>query len=297
MSLDVGPGSAELAVVLVGSAFLLQIPPAVGQHALLARMRAMALRTSLGTLLLYAAPITFVTAIVGLIAAFSVVPIAGFVVIALVSSWFVTRKLIVLDLLAVQRLEKLVEKNDREKAIALAERIVASTERLPPNVWTRFSLLCAQTVSAFDIADAERIASKVDNATVVGASSWALAHTLAIYRVSLGRYEDARHILDARAGEAPSPELLEQRELLHARLDASTGQAERALESAAQRESSDWDSVRAHAYAALGRADEAREALGRIREAKGVEALEQIAERKGPAAAIAAAMTTAAAYR
>ncbi len=248
----------------------------------------------LGAIPWVAANIEWVT--VGIIL-LTVVPIAGFVVITFISLWFVTRKLIVLDLLAVQRLEKLVEKNDREKAIDLAGRIVASTQRLPPNVWTRFGLLCAQTVSAFDIADAERIASQLDEPTVVGASSWALAHTLAIYRVSLGRYEDARNILDHRAGDAPSPELLEQRDLLHARLDASTGQAERALEAAAKRESSDWDSVRAHAYAALGRADEAREALARIREAKGVEALEQIAERKGPAAAIAAQMTTAAAYR
>ena len=59
----------------------------------------------------------------------------------------------------------------------------------------------------------------------------------------------------------------------------------------------DWDAIRAHAFAAQGKSDEAREALLRIQADQGMGALQQIADRKGPAAAIAASLTQATAYR
>lgn len=291
----------QLIAALCGYAVLVTVPPIVAQHALLARSKGAAGRVAkssrLGAQILYYAWNILAFAIFGVVIAFVTIPIAGFVVLTLLSVWFISNKLVVLDMLALQRLDKLVAAGNKERAFQLAERIATTTKRLEPNVWSYFCLTASRSVSALDHEQAERLVSRCDDASVVGASSWAIAHAIAIYRVALGRYEEARAILDAREGEAPTPELGEQRLLLGARIDASTGKASRALEIAKKKEGSDWDAIRAHAFAAQGKSDEAREALLRIKADQGMAALQQIADRKGPAAAIAASLTQATAYR
>ena len=283
-------------IAVLGYAVLLFMPPVVAQHALLARMRAFGLRASLGSMLLFALPSAIGSAVIGLAIGFFTAGIVAFFVVTAAAVWYVSRKLSLVDLLVLRRLEKMAERGERAEATALAVRLVTSTNRLESATWMTFGLAAAQAISSFDVADAEKIASTLDDAALTGRASWILAHTLAIYRIMLGRYEDARAILEARAGDPPTPALGAQRDLLMARIDASDGHGDRALERAEGHEDSDWNSIRAHAHAALGQADEARAALEKVREDKGAAALEEIAKRKGPAATIAAAMTASGAY-
>jgi hypothetical protein len=229
-----------------------------------------------------------------LFAAFSP-PLAAGATLALCFSLSVL-KTITVDLWLASRIATRIRKGDFVGAMRLSTVATVLLTRHGPTI---VAAELGRKI-AFELAKADRfeaaaaVMSKLEKLQFYKDTwAWAVALDLANYRIALGQYVEAKRALDAceKRFHVPTKELRSDKELLLSRIDAATGEPERALERVGDRTGTEWDFVRAHAHAAAGRETDARQALERIGLQKhGAYHLRAVATRGGPAAQIARSM-------
>ncbi len=202
---------------------------------------------------------------------------------------------VLVDLFRIGRLQALLDAGKVDAAQAAARRIARNVaRRSDPVVSARLTAATAACLNDYgQAALANELLSAHENVPMTRAHQWRLRLELAAYRIAIGRFESARCALEGCTGAPPLAGFDVEKACVLARLDAADGRPEQALAAAESRDGLRWDVVRAHAFAALDRGGDAREALENVHARGGERSVRQIALGKGPAAPLAAQLIDA----
>jgi hypothetical protein len=202
---------------------------------------------------------------------------------------------VLVDLARVARVRSLLERGRLDDARHAARRFARNfARRSEPVLGARLTSLLAFSLAEHgDSALAAELLSPYETTGMTRPHEWWVRLELAGHRIVLGRFDEARRALDACTGAPPLPGYDVEKACVLARLDAADGRATEALAAAEGKEGVRWDMVRAHAFAALDRGGDAREALEQVHARGGDRMLRQIATGKGPAAPLAAQLVAA----
>lgn len=225
------------------------------------------------------------------------------IVSVVVGAWFAFRRTIVLDLYGVDLALKELGAGKSERGVRRARATVDRLRRTGNEAVIGHIALALARTARVHVGDeaALRILDGVEYvAFATDVLDWTLVLERAEVLVGLNRCEAAERALNAcgRRWSAPTDELRECRDVIYARVRAATGDHDAVLEAVKDRSGAAWDLVRAHAFAAAGQAGDAIAALERVREQEGgAGLLALVAQRNGPAAALARNMLTAPPFR
>jgi hypothetical protein len=222
-----------------------------------------------------------------------------FVIAVLLGGVLVKTGTLLADVLRVRRFAAQVERGEFDVAGTSAIQIVRKVSRLGNAAPA--SNIAAMVLNTYRVfAGESKAAALIAGISRDGLSwcvRWAVELQLAQSMIAQSNYVEARAALSMCLGGAPTSDLGDLLELLTARLDASTGSPDVALKAAHARKGPEWECVRAHAYAAKNQTAQAVDTLERLRSEHGDDWLRAIAERDGPAKALAEKLLGGTVYR
>jgi tetratricopeptide (TPR) repeat protein len=275
--------------LVAGGMVLFNLMVTLAQANAVKRILGVTMPTRFPALVLYARRAFLWVVPCALVLASGVAPVWKLTAVIVTELVYVAYATFLFDLVRMARVRRLLMAKNNDRALAAAKRAArafalhsdgASSARLTASM-TR--LLCA----AGEMGVAESLLAPYEDVALPRAHQWLVWIELAAYRTQLGRIDAARHTLGRCTGVPPADAYGSELAYVQARLDAADGNAPKALQAADGQPGGRWETVRAHAYAALDRYAEAREALEHLRTEGGDATIRQIAAGQGPAALLA----------